>query len=261
MWSGQLPGERSDIFFCQYDFASHRCPVQRLTSSAFDQTNPDIEGTRVVWEDDRNGPIQIAGLDLPDLAGLADREVQEGDLLRVPIESTAPPGSAPLKLSAQLDDGSPVSNLGARFRDRGNNRGVLRWRPAFDQAGRYRIRVRATGAGRLYAERSFQVDVTDRNRPPRLRTPRRRLGRWGHPITLRACRSRDPEREPLHFEWRDHSGTLLGQDCRLRLESPRYPGWQSLEVRVGDGTHTRSATVRVLWLPRFLWRWIDSLPT
>jgi hypothetical protein len=52
--------------------------VQRLTGSARRPAQPEISGTRVVWEDDRDGAIAIFGLELPSLDPVGDRRAPVG---------------------------------------------------------------------------------------------------------------------------------------------------------------------------------------
>src|SRR5439155_4306127 len=73
VWSAPGPGGDFDVYFCEDDPQTGQCPVQRITGSAADQRNPAISGTRVVWEDDRDGNVAIFGLELPSLDPVGDR--------------------------------------------------------------------------------------------------------------------------------------------------------------------------------------------
>jgi beta propeller repeat protein len=172
VWHAPGSGGDLDIFFCERDRVSGTCPIQRLTGSAADQQNPDIDGVRVVWEDRRLGSWQIFGLELPNLEALPDRSVREGQLLVVPVSGSDPSGGA-LALSARRLDGGALESLGASFVDRGNGRGELRWRPERGSAGPYALTVTGVTAGRLETRQSFRVEVREAVglMPPSGRTP------------------------------------------------------------------------------------------
>jgi beta propeller repeat protein len=152
-----LDGNR-DLVFCEFDRVTRACPVQRLTGSAVRELHPDIEGRRVVWEDERNGPWQIMRFELPGLKPLRDRVVREGQLLVVQVMADGPRGSL-LALDAALADGSPLETIGASFRDRGDGSGVLSWRPGSDIAGSYAVTFTGISPGRLETRQTIRIEV------------------------------------------------------------------------------------------------------
>jgi len=158
VWSAPGPGRDSDVFFCEDDPHTGECPIQRLTGSAADQRNPDISGTRVVWEDDRDGDVAIVGLELPSLDPIADRSGRVGRPLRIAVRGRDPSGGA-LALDAAFADGTPLAARGAAFRDRGDGSGVLTWTPRPGDTGPHVVTFAGRTAGHLTTRRSARIEV------------------------------------------------------------------------------------------------------
>jgi hypothetical protein len=78
VFEGRLGDEEIDVFYCEFDALRKRCPVQRLTAELLRQAQPDVDGRRVVWVDERLGGQRIAGIELPEMRAFA--------------RPTAPPG-------------------------------------------------------------------------------------------------------------------------------------------------------------------------
>jgi len=132
--------------------------VQRLSGSAAEQRNPEISGTRVVWEDDRDGPAAIFGLELPSLDPVADRRAPVGSALRIAVRGRDPAGGV-LALGAAFADGTPLAARGAQFVDRGDGSGVLIWTPGAGDLGAHVVTFAGRSTGRLTARTSVQVEV------------------------------------------------------------------------------------------------------
>lgn len=160
VWGAPSDGEDTDIFYCEYDSATRDCPAQRLTGSAARQRNPGIDGTRIVWEDARDGLFQIYTFEVPSLRPLRDRVVREGQTVRVQVEGRDPSGGV-LALDAVQANGEPLDAIGAVFRDRRDGSGELVWRPGFEQAGRYALTFTGTSAGRLETRETVWIEVRD----------------------------------------------------------------------------------------------------
>ena len=158
VWSAAGPGGDLDIYFCEDDAHTGACPVQRLTAHAADQRNPEISGTRVVWEDDRDGETMIAGFELPSLDPVPDRSAAVGRPLRIAVRGRDPAGG-PIALSAAFADGTPLAARGAVFTDRGDGTGVLRWTPGAGDAGTHIVTFAGRTAGRLTTRTSVRIEV------------------------------------------------------------------------------------------------------
>jgi beta propeller repeat protein len=158
VWSAPGPGGDPDVYFCEHDRHTGACPVQRLHGSPANQLDPEIAGDRIVWEDDRDGPVAVFGLELPSLAPLADRRTRVGRRLRITVRGHEPTGE-PLALTAAFADGTPLSERGAHFRQHRNGTGVLHWRASAEQVGEHVVTFAGTGAGGLVTRRSVKIEV------------------------------------------------------------------------------------------------------
>src|SRR5262249_35700850 len=134
------------------------CPAQRLTGSAAEQRHPDVSGTRLVWEDDRDGVPTIVGFELPSLDPVRDRSTAVGQPLRITVRGRDPAGGA-LALSAAFADGTPVAAHRAVFSDRGDGTGVLAWTPNGSDVGSYIVTFAGRTAGHLTTRTSVRIDV------------------------------------------------------------------------------------------------------
>jgi len=160
VWDAPGSDGGRDLYFCELDRVTRTCPTQRLTGSSTWEIHPDIEGTRVVWADERNGAWEIMSFELPSLKPLRDRVVREGRRLVVRVRADDPRGE-PLALEAAQADGSALEAIGASFRDRGDGTGVLSWRPGFDSAGSYAVTFTGTSVGRLETRQTMRIEVRD----------------------------------------------------------------------------------------------------
>jgi beta propeller repeat protein len=161
VWAAPGPGGDLDIYFCEDDAHTGACPVQRLTGSAAQQLNPDVSGTRVVWEDERFGTSAIAGFELPSLDPVPDRRAVAGRRQRISVHGRDPAGGV-LALSAAFADGTPLAARGAAFADRGDGTGVLTWTPRESDAGSHVVTFAGHTLGHLTTRTSVQIDVAVR---------------------------------------------------------------------------------------------------
>ncbi len=147
-----------ELFFCEYDRVTETCPVQQLTRHPANQLTPSIDGSRVVFEDDRTGVRSVFAIDLPTLAAPGDRHVREGRPLVVRVVARDPYGEPPLLRAAQAD-GAPLEAIGAAFVDLGDGSGEFRWRPARGQAGEYAVTFVAETARPIATSESIRITV------------------------------------------------------------------------------------------------------
>ncbi len=164
VWHAPGPGGDLDIYFCEDDAHTGQCPVQRLTGSAAEQRNPDVSGTRVVWEDDRDGPA-ILGLELPSLDPIPDRSATVGRTLRIAVRGRDPAGGV-LALTGAFADGTPLAARGAQFVDRGDGSGVLSWTPRAGDAGTHIVTFAGRSAGHLTTRTSVRIAVSSPRAAP-----------------------------------------------------------------------------------------------
>jgi subtilisin family serine protease len=156
VWDAKIGDQASDVFFCEYDSIRRECPVQRLTAHVARQAGSDLDGHHVVFEDDRAGPTQVRGLHLPVLKKLRHQKIRAGKRLRVPVRSH----TRELALSAESAGGASLAELGARFFDRGQGRGLLVWRPRPDQLGSHAFTFQGTTRSGLVTRQTIRIEVT-----------------------------------------------------------------------------------------------------
>jgi len=159
VWHARVGSEASDVFFCEFDARTRSCPVQRLTADIHAQQEAAIDGDRIVWEDEREGPARIDGTRLPSLAPLRDRRLEAGRPLRVAVRGRDPLGGR-LQLEAAVVGAPSLESLGARFEASDDGRGRLRWRPAPEHVGPWIFTFSARSEAGLVARRSLLVEVT-----------------------------------------------------------------------------------------------------
>jgi beta propeller repeat protein len=165
VWSAPGPGGDLDVYFCEDDPDTGACPIQRITGSAADQRNPAVSGTRVVWEDDRDGVTAVEGFELPSLDPVADRSAWVGQPLRIAVRGRDPAGGV-LVLSAAFADGTPLAVRGAAFRDRGDGTGLLTWTPDDGDVGSYVVTFAGRSAGHLTTRTSALIGVSSPRAAP-----------------------------------------------------------------------------------------------
>jgi len=158
VWSAATGDEATAIFFCEHDPITGSCPVQRLTGAAAGQQNPAISERRVLFEDSRDGPSRIYGVELPDLVVHGARRVREGGFLHV-LVAGHDPERAPMALAAELVSGAPVESISMRFQQLGRSIGLLSWRPRRGDAGSYTVQIRGTTTGQLVTRETLVIEV------------------------------------------------------------------------------------------------------
>jgi subtilisin family serine protease len=191
VWDGQVGDEASDVFYCEYDRVLRQCPVQRLTAEMTAQAESDIDGQRVIWQDERAGSSTIFGTTLPHFVepDARERRIRVGHSLRIQVraESGEPSGrhrrnrdgdgrrqslaraeAMVISLEAYRRVGSefvPVllDSLGVRFDDDGDGKGRLRWRPRAADTGDYVFTFGAETRGGLVTRDSVRVHVEARS--------------------------------------------------------------------------------------------------
>jgi subtilisin family serine protease len=247
-WLGG-PGS-SELLFCQLDPIRGICPAQRIGVSTGRLFQPDVDRNRVAWsEAPVGGPVQVRLLALPTLAPIGNREVVEGERLRVPVSANDPSGG-PIALAAEQSDGEPLEALGAEFEDFGDGSGLLSWEPASSQVGTHAVTIRATDVAGLEVYETILIEVRGINHPPVAVVQRVHVAHDGGPVELDACRSFDPDGDALEFRWEDAAGRVIARDCRFAAPAGGERPVQRLRLIVSDGELEDSARVVVIHPPR-----------
>jgi subtilisin family serine protease len=201
VWDGHIGDEASDVFYCEFDRILRQCPVQRLTAEMTAQAHSNIDGLRVVWQDERRGSSTIFGTVLPhfDASNEAERRVRAGEKLKIRVQAESGSSSDPsrrsrgedapsrgragpeamaISLEARRSSASglvrvSLDSLDVRFDDDGKGRGRLRWRPHGSDAGDYVFTFAAETRDGLITRSSFRVHIEPRSES-RPREDRRR---------------------------------------------------------------------------------------
>ena len=140
-WQCTVEGEPSSVAFCEIDSIDGECRLQRVTGGFMPSGAPDLDGDRLVWEDERFGPTQILGTELPRLRTRSHLRVRAGSRAVAWIESRDPAGGG-LALRLEAGEGLAPEAVGARLHsfgsgrfalllvdpDRGSSGGIGRWR-------------------------------------------------------------------------------------------------------------------------------------
>jgi beta propeller repeat protein len=192
VWDAQVGDEASDVFFCEHDALLGRCPVQRLTAEMTAQANSDIDGRRVVWQDERTGSSTIFGITLPHFLRIEGRErrVRPGRVMRIHVRAdTGRRGeehrhsrALPIGLEVHKRVGTqwqPLSPaaLGARLIQRKAGRARLRWRPGSEDPGQYAFTFSAQSRDGLVTRETIAVEVLEPRAETRPEFSRRRQAR------------------------------------------------------------------------------------
>jgi hypothetical protein len=236
------------------------------------QIHADISGDWIVWEDHRLGAAQIFGIQLPRLRPLPDVRVKEGSALRLPIRAIHG-GGASLHLTLEVVGDLDAEALGMELVDSGQGRGMLRWRPAFDQAGEYVITIAAAAEGGLVTRQSIRLEVRQANARPRVVIESPGAVAVGSDAVLDACGSDDADGDALSFIWealplyhgqyrrRGAGAQVIGTDCRLELAAVDHISLRRFRLRISDGRVEVRRRVAVAWLPaRWLQWWLIVRP-
>ena len=124
----------------------------------------------------------------PSLPKVADQQAVEDQELSV----TLPEGSDP----DREDDGKLTYQIvglpqGASFEAATR---TLRWKPGFDQAGKYQLTYQVTDGAGATAEQNFTITVKNTNRPPKINVPGNQTVKEGEVLTFTVSAS-DPDAE------------------------------------------------------------------
>lgn len=118
-WQRIVEGEPSSIAFCEVDPIDGECRLQQVTGGFMPSEAPDLDGDRLVWQDQRFGPSQILGSGLPRLQVQSSLRVRAGRRAVAWIESSDPAGGA-LDLRLESAEGLGPEAAGARLLEHGS---------------------------------------------------------------------------------------------------------------------------------------------
>jgi len=164
VWLSTEEGERSAVHFCQFEAETGRCPAQRLGGTLGAQTRPAIDRHRVVWEDARDGIVQVRGLELPRVWARSRIRVRAGRPFVIPV--FADPGSAgSVTISVEPVAGMVPDRSRVRIRSRRRGLSRLTGRFAPGAVGTHLWRVIATTDTGLATSKVVELEVRGRAQP------------------------------------------------------------------------------------------------
>ena len=149
--------------YCEFDAATQRCPTQRIGGVLAAQTDPALDGNRVVWSDGRGGGVAILGLALPDLRGPGTAIAKVGQGFSFSLTAQAGSGGR-IRYEIVGLAGIDPAQAGARIVDPGppGGRITLLARLPETAAGSARWRLRAIGGGGLVSEHTLDLEIRPR---------------------------------------------------------------------------------------------------
>jgi len=165
VWIESPPEEDPSIAYCERDPFDTSCRRVRLTGAPFAADAPRLDGHRLVFEDERFGPTQVLGYELPGLSLQQERlRLVPGMSAAVPIERLGATKGLPWQYVVEGVEGIPPAELAARIIDRGGPTAKLLVEtpsgssaPAPGQRGVWRIR--ATTPDGLETRVGFEVEI------------------------------------------------------------------------------------------------------
>jgi TolB protein len=117
------------------------------------QRHPVVHENNIFWSESYLGKHKIESIEIsngrpggfqpPIFDFIGNQVAQEGVMLNVNIRATDPIETN-ITISAQLTNGSPLSNIGATFTDDGAGIGLFSWTPQANQSGNYEVRFTAS---------------------------------------------------------------------------------------------------------------------
>ncbi len=174
----------------------------------------------------------------PELFPLPPQYGREGESLQFDLTAMDLDGDSP---RFQVVSGLPA---GASLDPRN---GQIRWTPRYDQAGQYRMVVRAEDVAAFGASREVQLNVLDVNRPPQISVTDH-SGQIGQPLTFTVFGSDPDPGVELTY-----SAMFLPQGASLNAATgefdwtpgPAQTGEHAVAFSVSDGQATTSRAVAI----------------
>jgi subtilisin family serine protease len=165
VWLESPEREDPSIAYCEVDPIDGSCVRKRLTGAPFPASDPRIDRNRIVWGDERFGPSQILGIELPGLEMVPQIHVGTGVIASIPINRVGAAAGAPWRFVVEGIQGLTPSDLDARVVDPGSSTARLTIRTRSDFAGQSGLwRVSATTPRGLETRASIEILVDEGRR-------------------------------------------------------------------------------------------------
>ena len=164
VWTESPDTEDTSIAYCEVDPIDGTCARKRLTGAPFPTGEPRIDRNRIVWEDERLGPSQILGVELPGLELVSRIRLVPGTTVSVPIIREGAVAWIPWRFVLEGISGLTPADLNAHVVDRGGSIVQLSVRGAANFAGQSGLwRIRATTPSGLETRSAVEIFI-DRRR-------------------------------------------------------------------------------------------------
>jgi len=161
-WASEMRGEHPAISFCEFEWETQRCEIQRVGGIPAAQLDPALDGDRLAWADARDGVVQIRGLALPAMRPLRTLQLRPGQPFAIPLVGERVAGGFAL---SGIEGLSPEA-FQAVVVEVGSGRSLAWGRAPAASAGLHLWRVRGIGEGGLFTQRTLRIEVGD---PPKHR--------------------------------------------------------------------------------------------
>ncbi len=165
VWTESPETEDTSIVYCEVDPIDGTCARKRLTGAPFPAGEPRVDQNRIVWEDERFGPTQILGVELPGLELVPRVRLRAGMISSVPIIRVGASAGIPWRFALEGISGLTPADLEARVVDYGRSIVQLSVRATASHAGQGGLwRIRATTPSGLETRSAIEIFVDRRSR-------------------------------------------------------------------------------------------------
>jgi hypothetical protein len=165
VWTRNHSSGLSSIEFCEIDPVDGECRAQTVTGGIVPSRAPDIDGPRIVWEDERFGPAQILSAELPVLWAPSSISLRRG-ARQITHVYGRDPSRRPLSLRLEGIEGIRPEDVGARFERGFGNLVRLVTDTGRGATGHGLWRLVGEASGGWITQQTIAVEVVNRRRHP-----------------------------------------------------------------------------------------------
>jgi beta propeller repeat protein len=164
VWEDDRDGLHA-VYSCLYNVSTFQCPEEVISINKFNNRLPKISGNYIVWLSNKSGSDHFYINELgsytlnnpPAIGSLVDQATTVNTALGFNITASDPDTSDTVSVTALLENGNPISPLGATLTQIGNL-WAFNWTPTSTQSGTYKIIFTASD-GKDYVHKTVTVVV------------------------------------------------------------------------------------------------------